>query len=214
MAITLYYGSGSPFSWYALLALAHKSVPYELKVLSLRNGELKTPEYLAIHPRGKVPALAHDGVILWESAPIVEYLEERFPDRRLLPSSAVARAVARRIAGEAHGYLYPIVRRLMNETLFRPQGNGDVATIAAAVTELGPELARFEQAVRHETFLEQLTIADLATYPILALLRRLDGRQPQHGVGAMLGPCLRGVMRSVEAQPYYATTVPPHWKEA
>lgn len=63
MALTLYGGSGSPFSWYAWLALAHKSVPYEIKILSFRNGELKTPAYLAIHPRGKVPALVHDGTM-------------------------------------------------------------------------------------------------------------------------------------------------------
>lgn len=213
MSITLYYGSGSPFSWYALLALAHKSVPYELKVLSLRNGELKTPTYLAINPRGRVPALVDDGVILCESAPIVEYLEERFPERPLLPSSAPARAAARRIVGEAHGYLYPIVRRLMNETLFRPEGNGDAAAIASAIVDLGPELLHFEQAVTHDTFLERLTIADLATYPLLGLLRRLDNRQPQHGVGGMLGPRLREVMKSVERQPYYACTFPPHWKE-
>ena len=51
MTIRFYYGSGSPFSWKVWLALEHKQLSYNFNVLSLQQGEQKTPEYLAINPR-------------------------------------------------------------------------------------------------------------------------------------------------------------------
>ena len=77
MAITFYYGSGSPFSWKVWQALEHKQLPYALNVLRLQQAEQKTPEYLTINPRGKVPTLIDDGFAVWDSAAIIEYLEER-----------------------------------------------------------------------------------------------------------------------------------------
>src|SRR4029079_9791036 len=44
MAIVLYYGSGSPFAWRVQLALEHKSLPYERKVLSFSAGDTRKPE--------------------------------------------------------------------------------------------------------------------------------------------------------------------------
>ncbi len=89
MAITFYYGSGSPFAWRVWLALEHKQLPYELKLMSLQNGELKKAEFLAINPRGKVPVLVDEGWVIRESAVILEYLEERYPDRPIFPTTRV-----------------------------------------------------------------------------------------------------------------------------
>ena len=61
MAITFYAGSGSPYAWRVWLALEHKQLPYDLKMLSFSNREHRAPEYLAINPRGKVPALVEIG---------------------------------------------------------------------------------------------------------------------------------------------------------
>ena len=152
MAITFYYGSGSPFAWKVWLVLEHKQLSYQLKLMSLQSGELKKPEYLAINPRGKVPTLIDDGYTLWESSVIVEYLEERYPEHSVLPRNPEDRALARRVAAEADQYLYPVLRRLMEQTLFRPDGNGDAArdtktmpmvtsvsaTTVTAMTGLGP----------------------------------------------------------------------------
>src|SRR5262249_4157483 len=76
MALTFYYGSGSPFAWRVWLALEHKHIPYTFKRMQFDNGDLHTPEYLAINPRHKVPAIVDDGFALYESAAIVEYLED------------------------------------------------------------------------------------------------------------------------------------------
>ena len=55
MSLVLYYGSGSPFAWRAHLALEHKALPYELKVLSFSAGDQKKPEFVALNPRHRVP---------------------------------------------------------------------------------------------------------------------------------------------------------------
>jgi glutathione S-transferase len=66
---------------------------HELVRLSLSPADLKSPEYLAIHPLGHVPALVDGDIVLIESAAICMYLAERDPAKTLLPTeSATARA--------------------------------------------------------------------------------------------------------------------------
>src|SRR5262245_47841317 len=74
MALTFYYGSGSPFAWKVWLTLEHKAIPYDFKLLSFDRGDTKKPEYLAVNPRGQVPTIVDDGFALWESTAITEYL--------------------------------------------------------------------------------------------------------------------------------------------
>jgi glutathione S-transferase len=57
--------------------------PYEIKLLDLRNGDGQKPEYLAVNPMGKVPAIDHDGVIVTEAAAICAYLADAFPNAGL-----------------------------------------------------------------------------------------------------------------------------------
>jgi glutathione S-transferase len=84
--ISFYYGSGSPYAWRVWLALEHKALPYELKVLSFSAGDTRKPEFVALNARHKVPTIVDDGFVLYESAVILEYLEERYPERALLPA--------------------------------------------------------------------------------------------------------------------------------
>ncbi len=102
MAITLYYGSGSPYAWRAQFALEHKALPYELKVLSFAAGDTRKPEFLALNPRHRVPVLVEDDFVLYESSAIVEYLDEAYPGRGapLFPGDARTRAIIRRMICE------------------------------------------------------------------------------------------------------------------
>ena len=109
MAVTFYYGSGSPYAWKVWLALEHKTIPYELKLLSFDRGDTKAPAFRALNPRGTVPTITDGKVTLWESNAIVEYLEERYREKPLLPTDLAARATIRRIAAEADNYLAPAV---------------------------------------------------------------------------------------------------------
>ena len=67
------------------LMLEELGAPYEMRVLSFEKGEHKTPEYLAINPMGKVPAIVHRGVVVTETAAICMYLADEFPAKGLAP---------------------------------------------------------------------------------------------------------------------------------
>ena len=213
MSLTFYCLSGSPFSWKVWLALEHVRASYDLRVLSADAGEHKAAAYLAINPRGKVPAIVHDGFALWESGPIVEYLAERFPDGRLWPKDARARATARRLAAEADGYVYPPVRRLVVEVIMRKDGAPGMAAIAESKAALAAELARIESQMS-SAFLcgDAVCAADFALYPLTALLLRVAARAPQLGLAELIGPRVRDWRARVEALSYFVTTIPPHWR--
>ena len=61
--------------------------PYDTKVLRWETGDAKSPEYLAVNPMGKVPAIVHDGVVVTECAAICAYLADAFPQAGLAPPS-------------------------------------------------------------------------------------------------------------------------------
>ena len=62
--------------------------PYETKILRWETGDNKSPEYLAINPMGKVPAIRHGNVVVTECAAICAYLADAFPDAGLAPPLA------------------------------------------------------------------------------------------------------------------------------
>jgi len=98
MALTFYYGSGSPYAWRVWLALEHKAIAYQMKTVSFSGGDLTKPQYLALNPRHKVPTITDDDFSLYESAAIVEYLEEQYSTGSMLfPGSVRQRAVIRRL---------------------------------------------------------------------------------------------------------------------
>ena len=76
-------------------ALEEKGVKYRIENLPPGNLWKKPPEMLARHPLGKVPYLEDDGRTFFDSTVIGEYLEERYPSPRLLPSDIIARARVR-----------------------------------------------------------------------------------------------------------------------
>lgn len=211
MTIKFYYGSDSPFSWSIWLTLEHKCIPYELKVISLQSGNLKKPDYLAINPHGKVPALINGDFTLWESSVIIEYLDEKYRDYPLLPADLNEKSVARRIAAEVYSYLYPALRQLLELTLFRTDGSADAADIEQSLNKLSRDLAYFEKLLEGNYFVGTLSVADFTLYPLLALLKRLHIKQPQHGTEALIGPNLSMFMQRIEQLPYFSKTVPPHW---
>ena len=148
MSLTFYYGSGSPYAWRVWLALEHKRIPYELQVLSFSAGDLKKPEYLAVNPRHRVPAIVDDGFALYESAAILEYLDERHGgEPRLFPGDVRQRALARRMVREADQYFAEALEVLVDNILFTPQEQWAEAPIAKARAALREELALWETLI-------------------------------------------------------------------
>jgi glutathione S-transferase len=212
MALILYYGAGSPFAWRVWLALEHKGVAYEWRQLSFDAGDLRTPEYTAINPRRKVPAIVDDGFALYESAAIMEYLDERFEGQPLFPGDARRRALARRIVAEVDSYFKEPMERLVRQMFYLPPDERDAAEIAEGAEGIAGELAFWEGHLTGDFLAGPLGAADFTLYPMIGLCLRMEQLHPDLVVRGAIGPGLASWMRRVEALPYFAKTWPAHWK--
>jgi glutathione S-transferase len=212
--ITFYYASGSPFAWRAWLGLEHKSLPYDLKAMSFSDGGLKTREYLEINPRGKVPAIVDDGFPLYESATILEYLDEQYPDSGslLFPGNAKNRTHIRRVINEADLYLDQANRKILLPILFTKKEDWDEKLIGSGRKALASELGNFETLLSGDFYAGELSAADFTIYPMIALALRVELRKPDLDIGSLIGPKMTAWMKRVESLPIFAKTYPPHWK--
>ena len=86
--LTLYFAPGSS-SFAVHIALHEIGVPFEARPMSFRGDDMRSPNYLALNPEGKVPTLLIDGRPLTEVAAILVYLAQRFPDAGLLPANDI-----------------------------------------------------------------------------------------------------------------------------
>ena len=88
------WGIGTPRTLRAHWILAEFGLTYDRRPITSRSGETKTPEFLALNPKHKIPVLQHGDRVLTESAAIVTYVSEAFaaPDRFYVPTDAAARA--------------------------------------------------------------------------------------------------------------------------
>ena len=80
--LTLYHASPSRSS-IVLWMLEELGQPYDIKLLRLSEGDNMKPDYLAINPMGKVPALRHGDTVITELAAICTYLADEFPAAKL-----------------------------------------------------------------------------------------------------------------------------------
>jgi glutathione S-transferase len=68
------------------IALCEKSLDWDTTKIDLFRSEQYDPKYLKLNPKGVVPTLVHDGKSVIESTLICEYLEDTFPEPRLIPT--------------------------------------------------------------------------------------------------------------------------------
>lgn len=213
MALTLYHGAGSPYGWRVWLALEHKGIAFELRTLSFSAGDLKQPEFTAINPRQRVPAIVDDGFVLYESAAIVEYLDERYDEPpRLFPGDVGERALIRRMVREADQYAANALEGLVEGILYTAPGARDEAAIARAREAFVRELRLWETMILGDGLAGELSAADFTLYPIIALALRIEARAPALDIRAHIGPQLGAWMRRIEALPYFGKTWPAHWR--
>jgi glutathione S-transferase len=213
VALTLHYASGSPYAWRVWLALEHKRVPYELKLLSFDKGDLATPAFRALNPRGRVPVLEDEGFALYESAAIVEYIEDKHPgEPRLFASDIRERALQRRLVREADQYFADALERLVTAVLFTKPEERSPERIARTCEDLRKELAFWETALTGDWLAGPLSAADFTLYPELALVLRMASRNPGLIPADLMGEKVAAWVRRMEALPIVQKTWPPHWK--
>ena len=215
MAITLYYGSGSPYAWRVQLALEHKGLAYERKVLSFANKETRTPEFLALNPRHHVPTITDGDFTLYESNAIVEYLDEAYPaqGRRLFPGDARNRALARRLICEIDNYTSNATDKVVEYAFFTKPEERDPAKLAEAKQAVVDEYGMLGKAMRGDFLAGELSAADFVLYPFVAFMKRAEVKLPDLNSDGMLTPQIRAWKARIEALPYLDKTIPPHWRQ-
>lgn len=218
MALDFYHGHGSPYSWRVWLALEHKGVPYELKILSFTAGDTRKPEFVAINPRHQVPTIVDGGFTLWESSAILEYLEERFPAgdpaKNLFPGDVRARARIRRLVSEAEAYLGAQgISPITDEYFFKGDAAPDAKRVSEARECVQRELEAFSRELRGACLAgDSPTAADFVLYPYLAYVARLTFRKPELKLDELVPAALAAWGKRIESLPYYDKTYPPHWR--
>jgi glutathione S-transferase len=132
------YSSWSLRPW---LALKQIGLPFEEIRIRLRRPETRA-EILRHSPSAKVPLLKHEGVEVWESLAILEFLAEAYPAARLWPEVPAARALARAISSEMHAGFAPLRETMPMDVTRRLPGPemgdgvaGDIARIEAIWTD-------------------------------------------------------------------------------
>ena len=81
---TFFHGPNSR-STGVLSLLEELGCEYDLHVLNLKKGEQRKPEYLAVNPMGKVPAIKHGEAVVTEQGAVYIYLADLFPEAGLAP---------------------------------------------------------------------------------------------------------------------------------
>src|SRR6266581_6459121 len=127
--IKLYDFALSPRVRKVRIVLAEKGLRYEKGNVDLFKGEQKKPEYLAINPYGKVPALQDNGTTVYESTIIMEYLNDKYPNPPLLPADPGQRARGRVLMHYADNPYDGACGALVGEVFFKPKGQANPEVI-------------------------------------------------------------------------------------
>lgn len=89
--LKLYYAPGS-CALASHIALEEAGADYELELVRLGEQQQRTPEFLALNPKGRVPALATDRGVLTENPAILAYVAQVWPEAKLMPADPYAAA--------------------------------------------------------------------------------------------------------------------------
>lgn len=153
--------------------------PYEIHEINVRTGEQRQPDYLAINPKGKVPALLRDdGRLLTEFPAIAFWLARKYPEAELLPQDADGEARAL----ELLDFIVSSLHMRGTALVMRPsafatsaEAQEEVKTTGRQMVERG--LAQLERELGDQNFLmgERFTLPDAAAYYLL-------GWQPRYQV--------------------------------
>ena len=173
--LKLYQFAASGNSRIVRIVLEEKGLPFERVNIDVTKGENRTPEFLKLNPRGKVPVLVHStpagDVLLSESSVINEYLEEVFPQPPLMPSTPAKRAHVREMVYLFDTQLSPTTGLLIIEKLLKKpeeQRADFVAERSAATRDI---LSRLVEMMSDGPYLAgDFSLADASFIPVLAVM--------------------------------------------
>jgi glutathione S-transferase len=218
MAIDVYWGSGSPYSWRVLLALELKGLAYRSHLLQFDLQEQKAPQMLAMNPRGRLPVLKDGDYVVFESLAVLYYLDLKYPDPSIFGRTPEEAAVIMRVINEFQAYteaeLMSIVRAVLytRKPRIGEQLGHAMQVVASEARTIEGRLSKGDWIVG-----DQVSAADLAIYPCIRLLHRALMHPEARELSARFlpaevhYPALARWMSRVEALPGFARTWPPDW---
>ncbi len=203
--ITLLGDARSTYTRTARLALAEKAVAYTMQTTGPH-----TPEIMAVHPFGRIPALSDGDITIWETVAIVNYLDECFATGvALRPGSIMERTRNSQWISSINSYLYDtMVRRFVLQIIF-PKGEGgkpDGVVIDKALAEMPAQFAALDKAYGSRDFLAgaNMAAADLFLAPILAYVKGM----PQGGALMAQYPNVARAHEAMTQRASFAATQP------
>ncbi len=218
--MTLYWGSGSPFSWRVLLALEHKGLPYESRRLHFDKQEQQSPHMLKLNPRGRVPVLKDGDYVVFESLAVLYYLDVKYPAAPIFGTTPEEAGVVMRVICEFQAYAEPALGEIVTAIFAdRVAALGD--TLTGAMHVVAREARTLEGRLSKEDWIvgASYSATDMVIFPWIQLLRRALRRDSAAELGARFlpmethYPALARWIARIESQPGYARTYPPHWRE-
>jgi glutathione S-transferase len=220
MALEIFWGSGSPYSWRALLALEFKGIPYISHALQFSKQEHRAPQMLQMNPRGRVPVVKDGDYVCFESLAILFYLDRKYPARPLFGATPEESGTIMRVICEYQAYAEDAIMRIIRAILF--QGlEGHMDEVNKAVQTVAAEARTIENRLAASNWLvgDTFSAADVVIFPsIQMLLRALERREAQELQARFLPleanyPAIAAWTKRVEALPGYERTYPPHWRQ-
>ncbi len=163
----LYGFPPSPRTWHVLAVAAHLGIPLELEFVDLPNGEQRKPEFLAINPTGRVPALVDADFRLWESTAITQYIASQTANS-VWPDDARMRADIMRwqswaIAHWDKDACEPLLFERMVKQILNA-GHADQAVVAAATEQFEKCAGVLDAHLAKQSYLvgNSITLADFS----------------------------------------------------
>ena len=174
--LKLYFNPRSSYSRRVRIALLEKKIPAEEVILDMSKGGHKTPEYLALNPYGRVPTITEDGLVLYESTAILNYLEATRPAPPLTPADPKHSALV-----DMHMKLCDIQMGryagvIVFPKRFLPKEKWDTAAMDVAKLEIEKHIGILESqlAGKHYLVAEQFTLADLCYLTLFQFLPLME----------------------------------------
>ena len=152
----LYNTQRCPYARRTRIVLHEKGIDFDVHEVDLSN---KSEEFLRVSPYGKVPVVTINGISLYESNVVNEYLDEVHEIPRLMPANPEQRALARSWMAFADDYFFPFVFRIR----MGAQRGFSEEQIQEAKEKLQDALSRLERQLEgREYLMGEYTLADIA----------------------------------------------------
>jgi len=220
MALELYWGSGSPYSWRVQLALEHKRLAYESRLLQFSMQEHKSPQMLRMNPRGRVPVLKDGDYVVFESLACMLYLDRKYPEPPLFGRTPEEAGTIMRVICEYQAYAESHLTQIVY-AVFLENIDEHADEVTRAMHIVAGEARTIEGRLSNSDWLvgEQVSAADIVVFPgIMLLLRAMEKREAGDLRSRFLPmettyPAIARWIRRFEGLPGYDRTYPPHWRE-